>query len=94
MTTATPGFIPVHPKPSLPKIHYYADVFGRAFGFYSRFDRDTFVSMYDTVSILVGSKVRTRSCLPRYPFVVVCRSVSQAVQYYEDFMYVLTHGVN
>lgn len=93
-TTSLSGFIPVPPPSTqsssprcrrLPR-HYYADVFGVAYGFPFREDRDAFVACTPPARVLDGHKVGGHGGFSRYRFVVVCRSFGHAVRLYRRFV--------
>lgn len=57
------------------RIYHYIDLFGVLYAFSSQKDRDTFLSWYPEAKIPPHWYTRTQRCLPRYPYVVVCRSL-------------------
>ena len=92
--TSLSGFIPVTP-PSVEssslrcrrcRRHYYADVFGIAYGFPFREDRDAFVACTPPARVLDSHKVNVHGVSSRYRFVVVCRSFGHAMQLYRQFV--------
>ena len=88
------GFVPVVPPSAESsssrcrgcRRHYYADVFGIAYGFFSKRDRDAFVACTPPASVLDNRKVNEHGEISRYRFVVVCRSFGHAVQLYRQFV--------
>lgn len=60
------------------KTHFYADLFGTAYGFASKEDRDAFLSRVPFATAMPGRRVSKHNCLPRYRYVVVCRSLDDA----------------
>lgn len=93
--TALSGFIPVSLKPlqsHRSSHHYYADVFGVAYGFYHREDRDAFVDYVSSVCKLDGYKVGGHGKLSQYRFVVVCWSCGYALWLYRQFMDALVYS--
>lgn len=93
-TTSLSGFIPVVP-PSVESSssrcrrchrHFYADVFGVAYGFPSKGDRDAFVACTPPARVLDGHKLNVHGEISRYRFVVVCRSSGHAVRLYRLFV--------
>ena len=86
-TISSSGFIPV---PPCNRRHYYADVFGVAYGFPFREDRDAFVDYALPARVLEGRKVSANGALSRYRFVVVCRSFGHAVRLYRSPWMLLT----
>lgn len=92
MNIATNSVSGVIPVPSCNSRHYYADVFGVAYGFPFREDRDDFVAYAPPARVLAGNKVNANCKLSRYPFVVVCRSFGRAVRLYRGPWMLLTVG--
>lgn len=93
--TALSGFISVSPKPlqpHRPSRRYYADVFGVAYGFSYREDRDAFVDCVPPACTLDGYKVGGHGKLSQYRFVVVCRSYGHALRLYRQFMDALVYS--
>lgn len=87
-TTPLHGFIPAPPiltqSPSSRcrrRRHYYADVFGVAYGFYSQGARDAFVARIPSARVLEGRMVNGHGVISRYRFVVVCRSIGHAMRF-------------
>lgn len=93
-TASFHGFVPVpppstqSPSPRRRRLHrhYYADVFGVAYGFSSRGDRDAFVTHTPPARVLGGDKVGGHGELSRYRFVVACRSFGHAVRLHRRFV--------
>lgn len=93
--TALSGFIPVSPQllqPHRSSHHYYADVFGVAYGFSYREDRDAFVDYVSPACKLDGYKVGGHGKRSQYRFVVVCRSCGHALWLYRQCMDALVYS--
>ena len=76
----TPPISPKLLQPYRSSCHYYADVFGVAYGFYCQEDRDAFVDHVSSACKLDSYKVSAHGKLSRYRFVVVCRSCDHAMR--------------
>ena len=89
------GFISISPKLlqlHRSSCHYYADVFGVAYGFYCQEDRDAFVDHVPPACELDSHKVGVHGELSRYRFVVVCRSYDHAMQLYRQYIDALMYS--